>query len=523
MRRRTLLGAALATPLAAHAQTPPSTLRIGTSGAFTSLDPHYHRLTPNNLVADYLFDTLVIMDPAYKPVPGLAVSWVAETPLAWLVKLRPGVTFHDGSPFTADDVVFTFGRIPTVLNSPASFNDAVKPVIRMEVLDPLTIRMHTAEPVPLLPLNLGAPRIVSRKFGEGAVTADYNTGKAAIGTGPYKLGSVLLGDRIQFVRNEAYWGKKPAWERVDYRLIANGASRTAALQAGDVDAIDQVSTKDVATLKANPKLQVTSAAGNRLIYLYLDTGRAQTPFAFDLAGKPLAKNPLQDRRVREALSLAVNREGLRSQIMDGAAAPTGQLVPEGASGYDPGLRPLRYDVAQARKLLAEAGYGAGFQLTLHGPNDRYVNDRQLVEAIAQMWTRVGVKTTVSTAPASMFFAGASRDEYTADLTGWAPDNGDASSPLVQIIASVNPDKGRGAIPKPSHYGTPEIDRIIEQSLTVFDTEQREALYVEATRLGMADHAIIPLHHQLNISAMRQGLKLRPRLQEGIRAMEVDPA
>ncbi len=515
-----MVSAALAgLPVGARAEA--RTLRIATSGAFTSLDPHYHRLTPNNLVADHLFDTLVVMDPNYRPVPGLALSWAAVEPLVWEVKLRPGVVFHDGSPFTAEDVVFTWGRVPTVLNSPASFNDAVKPASRIEVLDPLTLRMHTREPVPLMPINLSQPRIVSRKHGEGAVTSDYNSGRAAVGTGPYILESVLLGDKVVFRRNEAYWGQKPAWERVEWRLIANGASRTAALQAGDVDVIDQVSTRDVATLRQNPALTVSSAAGNRLIYIYLDSGRAQSPFVFDLAGKPLAQNPLQDVRVRKALSLAVNRDGLRTQLMDGAAAPSGQLVPEGASGYDPSIKPDPYDPARARALLAEAGYKQGFALTLHGPNDRYVNDRQLVEALAQMWTRVGVKTAVQTMPSSMFFASAGRDEFSADLTGWAPDSGDASSPLVQIFASVNPEKGRGAIPKPSHYANPAVDAVIEKSLTVFDAEAREALYVEATRMGVADAAIVSLHHQSNIAALRKGLTLRPRLQEGVRAMEVD--
>ena len=521
MRRRhaLLLGLSLlATP--AYAQ---KALTVGTSGAFTSLDPHYHRLTPNNLVADHLFDTLVIMDPSFKPTPGLALSWMPVNERLWEVKLRPGVTFHDGTPFTADDVVFTFDRIPKVLNSPASFTDATKPISRMEVVDPLTIRMHTAEPVPLLPLNLSAPRIVSRKHGEGMVTSDYNSGKAAIGTGPYKLGSVLLGDKVVFVRNENYWGPKPAWDTVNWRLIANGAARTAALQSGDVDIIDQVATRDVATLQTNPRLQVTSAPGSRLIYLYVDASRETTPFAFDLQGKPLPRNPLLDQRVRQALSLAINREGIRTQIMDGASLVTGQLNPPGASGTDPSIKPDPYDPARARKLLADAGYPQGFALTLHGPNDRYVNDRQIVEAVAQMFTRVGVKTTVATMPSSMFFAASGRDEFTLTLTGWQPDNGDGSSALVQIVASSNPGKGRGAIYKASRYANPKADEVIEKALTTFDLETREALYAEAVRIGTSDYALVPLHFQLNIAAMRKGITLRPRLQEGVRAMEVDPA
>ncbi|GAC1344645.1 MAG: ABC transporter substrate-binding protein [Acetobacteraceae bacterium] len=503
---------------AARAET---VLNVGTGGAFTSLDPHYHNLTPNNLIADALFGALVTLDGEFKPQPNLAERWSAIDDHTWEFKLRPGITLSDGTPITADDVAFTIERIPSVLNSPSSFTPSVKPIERFETVDPLTFRLHTKNPEPLLPYFLANARIVSRKYGQGEVTADYNSGKAVIGAGPYKLESVLLGDRIVFVRNERYWGPKPFWDRVNYRLIVNDAARTAALQAGDVDIVDQVSTRDVATLQKNPKLDTRAPAGQRLIYLYLDTEREPTPFAFDMAGKPLAQNPLKDLRVRQALSLAINREGIRTQIMDGFAVPTGQLMPKGAAGYTPDLKPDPYDPQRARKLLADAGYPQGFALTLNGPNDRYVNDRAIVEAIAQMWTRIGVKTAVATGPASTFFSGAARDEYTTSLNGWASDTGEASSSLIQIIASSNPEKGRGAVLRRSHFAREAIDKVVEQSLATFDPEEREKLYVEATKMGLQEQAFIPLHHQVNIYAMRKGMSLRPRMQEGVRPWEVD--
>ena len=511
--------AALAFIAPARAET---LLRVGAGGAFTSLDPHYHNLNPNNTVSEYLFSSLVALDGAYRPTPGLAESWTLVGETTWEFRLRPGVLFHDGTPFTADDVAFTFERIPTVLNSPASFNFAVKPINRLEIIDPLTVRMHTAEPQPLLPVLLGSVRIVSRKHGEGAQTGDYNTGKAAIGTGPYKLESAALGDRLVFRRNEAWFGPRPAWDRVDYRVIANGASRTVALQAGDVDIIEQVGTRDVAGLRARPGIRIEAAPGQRLIYLFADASREVSPFVTDLSGQKLAANPLRDPRVRRALSLAINRDGIRTQIMDGFAAPTGQLMPEGAVGYDPTLKPDPFDLAQARKLLSEAGYPNGFALTLNGPNDRYVNDRSIVEAIAQMWTRAGVRTTVATAPASVFFSGAARDEYSMALTGWASDTGEASSSLVQIFASSNPAKGRGAVFRPSKYINPRVDELVERSLATLDPEAREALYQEATRVAMSETAYIPIHHQVNIWAVRPGYALRTRMQEGIRAIDVDP-
>lgn len=505
-------------PKAARAEDG-RTLNIATGGAFSSLDPHYHNLTPNNVLADYIFAGLVRFDPGFHPEPSLAVSWKAIDDKTWEFKLRDGVTFHDGTPFTAADVVFSFARIPTVLNSPSSFNFAVKTVTSLEVIDPLTIRMHTAAPAPLIPYMMTAPRIVSHHAAEGATTADFNSGKAAIGTGPYRLVSVTLGDRVVFRRNDAWWDKKPVWENVVYRVIANDGSRSAALQAGDVDVIDQVPTRDVPTLEKNPKIAIFSSSGLRLIYISPDAGREQSPFVLDLNGNKLPNNPLRDPRVRKALSLAINREGIRTQIMDGFAKPTGQLVPEGISGYDPAIKVDPYDPKEAKRLLAEAGYPNGFAITLHGPNDRYINDRTIEEAVAQMWTRIGVKTTVNSMPSSVFFSTQARDEFSIWLIGWSSDTGEGSSPLVQIVASSNPAKGwgGGATFHPSHFSDPAIDTVIEQALSTLDTPQREALYNKATEMAVAQTAFIPLHHQVNVWAMRKGLQMNGGMLEGTRA------
>ncbi len=510
--------ATLLVPLPAVSQT----LNIAVGGAFTSMDPHYHNLGPNNLLTTYVFSGLVRFDPKFNPEPDLAVSWAAISPTAWEFKLREGVTFTDGTPFTADDVVFSFERIPTVLNSPSSFAFAVKPITRIEVVDAHTLRFHTAEPIPLLPYNLASVRIVSRKDGQGAETGDYNTLKAAIGTGPYRVTEFVVGDHAVFRRNPSWWDKASAWETVNYRAIVNNASRDAALQSGDVDAIDQVPTRDVPQLRKNPKLSIISAPGQRLIYLFLDTQREQTPFATDLSGKMLPSNPLRDVRVRRALSLAINRDGIRDRIMDGFAAPTGQLMPEGASGYEPSVKPDPYDPAQAKKLLTEAGFPNGFGLTLQGPNDRYVNDSSVAEAIAQGWTRVGVKTAVDTMPSTTFFSRALKAEFSVDLTGWASDSGEASSNLIQIIASSNPEKGRGAVLNPAHYANARIDALIEKAVATIDPEAREDLYRQVIREVMPDEPIIPIHHQVNVFALRKGLAMRERMQEGIRAWEVSP-
>lgn len=521
MRTRTAL---LATCLALA--TPPAmaqrTLNVAVGGAFTSMDPHYHNLGPNNTMTGYVFEPLVLSDPDFKPSPGLAVSWTAVDPTTWEFRLRPGVTFSDGSPLTAEDVVFSFDRIPKILNSPSSFNFAVKPIQQIEVVDAHTLRFHTAQPVALMPYLMASPKIVSHKAANGASTADFNSMKAAIGTGPFRVTAFTVGDHATFERNATWWGGKLAWDTVNYRVIPNDASRGAALQSGDVDVIDQVPPRDVVNLKTSPKLSIISAPGQRLIYLSPDIGRAETPWVTDASGKKLDKNPLQDVRVRHALSLAINRDAIRDRVMDGFSAPTGQIMPQGATGYDPSIKPDPYDPAAAKKLLTEAGYPEGFGITLHGPNDRYVNDSKLAEAVAQMWTRIGVKTTVDTMPSAAFFSRATRFEFSIRLTGWASDTGEASSNLVQMIASSAPEKGRGAIFDPTRFADPKVDAVVEESLATVDPTAREALYLKATEMAMPQVPIIPLHFQVNIWAIRKGLTFHVRSYEGTRAWDIEP-
>ncbi len=503
---------------------PPASrkLTVVAGGAFTSLDPQYQNLGPNNTLTSYVFEPLIRFDPKFQPEAALAVSWKAIDEKTWEIKLRDGVTFHDGSPFTADDVVFSFARIPTLLNSPSSFIFAVKPIIRTEVVDAHTLRLITANPVPLMPYNLTSVAIVSKKLGDGMTTASFNSLRSAVGTGPYRVTEFAVGDHAMFQRNETWWGRAPWWNTVSYRLVADDAARIATLRAGEADIIDQVPTRDVQGLLANPKVTVVALPGQRLIYLAPDATRIVTPFVLDSAGRPLESNPLRDPRVRRALSLAINREGLKDRIMDGYAAPTGQLMPVGLSGYDPAITVDPYDPDRAKKMLADAGYPSGFGITLHGPNNRYINDQKLVEAIAQMWTRIGVKTTVEVMPAAMFFPRAVRADFSIRLTGWASDTGEASSNLTELVASSNPDKGRGAVFMPDKYANPKVDTIIEQALATIDTEKRESLYREAERLAMPDLPIIPIHHQVNIWAVRKGLTFHPRMQERTLAWDLEP-
>jgi peptide/nickel transport system substrate-binding protein len=508
----------------ASAQTAPAgtNLTMAVAAPVTSLDPHYHQLSPNNAVADMIFDRLVNTDSQARPVPGLATEWRAVEPNLWEFKLRPDVRFHNGNPFTAEDVAFTFERVPNVPNSPSSFAIFTRPIRAVEIVDPLTIRLRTEGPYPLMPLDMTSIRILDKETHTGAATEDFNSGRVAFGTGPYRMLSHRNGDRIEFERNDAYWGDKPAYARVAYRMITNDAARSAALLAGDVDFIDQVATSDVQRLRGDQKVALSEVTGLRIIYLSLDHLRTDaSPFVADNNGQPIPRNPLKDARVRRALSLAIDRQAIVERVMEGAATPAGQFFPPGIFSYVPELTAPRPDPEAARRLLAEAGFPQGFRLTLHGPNDRYINDARIIQAVGQMWTRIGIRTAVEAQPWTTFVARAGRQEFSAFLIGWG-SNPEGSHPLRNLIATWDRERGWGPSNR-GRYSNPEIDRMIEAAVAEMDDSKREKILQDAQRRAFEDVAIIPLHIQTNIWAMRRGLQHSARVDELTRAQDVRPA
>jgi peptide/nickel transport system substrate-binding protein len=477
----------------------------------TSADPHYHNLSPNNNVAGHLFDRLVHQDEKQRLIPGLALSWKPIDDTTWEFKLRQGVRFHDGSPFDAQDVVATIKRAPNVPNSPSSFGLYTKAIKEVIVVDPHTVRLKTATPHALLPNDLSSIHVISRKH-EGASTADFNAGKATLGTGPFKLAEFVLKEKIVLERNDAYWGPKVDWKRVTFKLITNDSARVAALLAGDVHLIENVPTTDIQKVKASPNLAVFATVSNRIIYLHLDSNRDQPPFVLDKAGKPLGKNPIKDVRVRRAMSKAINRPAIVERVMSGAAIPAGQLLPEGFFGVSPTLKPEVYDPAGARKLLAEAGYPDGFRITLHSPNNRYVNDEQIAQAVAQMLTQVGIDTRVEAMPSATFFTRATKLEFSLMLVGWGSGTGETSSPLRSLLATYDKDSGMGATNR-GRYSNPKMDALVAQALVTVDDQKREKLLAEASEVAMQDVGLIPLHYQVNYWAARKGLTYSPRADE----------
>jgi peptide/nickel transport system substrate-binding protein len=494
-------------------QVSAAELKVGLALEPSSIDPHYHNLSPNNSFARHIFDRLAHTDEKQRLEPGLAVSWKPLDDTTWEFKLREGVKWHDGSPFTADDVLFTFERAPKVEASPSSFALYTKGKTLTKV-DDHTIHIKTERPHPLMPNDVATINIISKKNGEGAKTEDYNSGKAAIGTGPYKLVEWVPGDRLVIENNPDYWGDKAQFDKVVMKPIKSGPARVAALLAGDVEFIDLVPTADIAGLETDANVVLSSGVSNRVIYLHLDHDRDASPFVTGTDGK----NPLKDLRVRKAISKAINRPAIVEKVMENVAIPAGQLLPEGFFGVSENLPPETYDPAAAKQLLADAGWGGGFGLTIHGPNDRYINDAKIAQAIGQMLTRVGIDTTVETMPKSVYFRRASRGgpdktpEFSFILVGWGSGTGEASSPLKSLLHTYNKDRGYGAANR-GRYSNPEVDKLVEDALATVDDAAREKMLQKATELAIGDLGIIPLHYQVNTWATRPGLAYIPRTDE----------
>lgn len=506
-----LAGAFLAAALMAIAlPVAAQELKIGLKSEPTSLDPQYQNIAVNNEIALHLFDALVAKDNKQQLVPALALSWRPVSDTVWEFKLRPGVTFQDGSAFTAEDVVFTYERVAKVPNSPSPFTALSRQITRLEIVDPLTLRISTASPSPLLPVDLAGLPILSHTAAaggapEGKTTAELDRGEGLVGTGPFKFVEWKRGGDLVLARNDSYWGPTPAWSRIVFKPLPDAAARVSALQAGAVDLIEDPPAGALPKLRSDSTIALAETASDRLIYIGLEQFAEPSPGIPDTEGK----NPLKDKRVRQALSAAIDRKALVDKVMIGNAQPAGDFLPWPAFGTRKDAQPDRYDPATARRLLAEAGYPKGFSVTLGAPNGRYINDLQVAQAIAAAWSRIGVKTEVEAPAPAAFFKNRDEFRYSAYLSGWTSDPADMSVALKALVATPNREKGMGGNNR-GRYSNPAVDAKLEEALRTVDSKKREALLQEASKIALADEALLPLQFELAVWAMRKGLTYAAR-------------
>jgi peptide/nickel transport system substrate-binding protein len=506
-RKQFLAGTAatLAAPRLAHAQG--DALRVGLKLSPTSMDPHF-RLSGEQAILRAIHTRFVGMSPAGQPIPGIAAGWQLDPgQRSWTFRLREDARFSDGSPITAEDVAYSLWRVPRIEGTAGGYHIFVRAITRVEPVDRHTLRLHTAEPYPFMVEDMTEIAVVAASLGEGFKPADFNAGRVEKFSGPYVLDGYRFGEHVTVRRNPHWSGPAPAFDAVSFRVIPNDAARVAALLAGDVRAIDELPVQDLARLRRDPELNVTQIAGMRVMYIAMDSDRDVTPHVRDASGAPLTRNPFKDARVRQALSFAINRAAIVERVMEGAATVASNLLPDGTAGTSARLGVAPHDPDRARRLLAEAGYPQGFQVTIHATNDRYPNDEKVAQAIAQFWTRVGVRTEVATLPNASYFPQASRQAFSVMAAQYGADN--VSYAYRALVHTFDRERGLGTANRTRHF-SPRADALVARGLVEMDEARRNALFAEAADVAIGEEAIIHMiYHPAYIYAARRPASVTP--------------
>ncbi|MBD9649997.1 ABC transporter substrate-binding protein [Ensifer sp. ENS09] len=465
-------------------------LRIATSYKLMTLDPHYANLNENTSLLSHIYERLVYQDEGLELKPGLASSWRALSSTHWEFKLRDGVRFHDGAVFDADDVVYSIERIRDFLKPPSGgFRSSVSGIKAVSAPDPLTVVIETNVAAPTLPLTFSSIFIMNKPADGFETTEALNSGAAPNGTGPYKFASWSSGENLRLVRNDAYWGGKPAWLKVTFRVIESPAARVAGLSTGEVDVADAIPARDVDGLKQRGAW-IASVGAARINFLQFDVARDTLPGVTDKAGAPIA-NPFKNPQVRRALALATDRGILADKILAGYGTAASQVFPTGLPGTSAKLLPEAPDYAQAKALLAKAGYPDGFNLVLAGPAGRYPGDAESLQAIAQSWARIGIAAQPATAPFSVFNTKRAAGDYAVWYGG---TSGEAVDIILRaLLASPSKERGTGAL-NFGKYQNAAFDEMLDKAESIAVGPERNAALASATELVMADQPIIPLYH-----------------------------
>lgn len=494
-----------------------ATFRWAGGADVSSMDPYARNETFLLTFTANIYEPLVRRTPDLKIEPALALRWGQVSPTTWFFDLRPNVKFHDGTPFTADDVVFSMTRAAGKGSNMLSYFSTVKEVRKVS---DLRVEVDTTRVDPLLPIKWAAISIMSRAWAEkhNAVNvADLTkaeegyANRHAMGTGPFRLTERKDGERTVLARNADWWDTATHnLDEVVYVPITNPATRVAALRSGDIDMIYDVPPADTPALKRDANLKVMEGPETRVVFLAFNQERAELP-----ESSVKGSNPFKDRRVREAIYRSVDVEAIRRAVMRGQSFPTALLVAPVINGYVKELdkRPAMLKPEQARQLLADAGYPDGFTTVMDCPNDRYVNDEAICQAVAAMLARIGVKVDLVAQTRNKFFGKVMRKgDYSPGqvnlyLMAWSPaatyDVHNVFDSLLQT-PSATTRRGQANI---GGYSNAEFDALAEKIDTEVDKHAREQLIREATVLYMKDYAYVPLHQQAIVWAMRKNIEL----------------
>lgn len=519
-----LLVTGLVTGWASHAvlapaARPQTTFKVALQGGLNSLDPYtLNESVTLGLLANVM-EGLIRRDKDLNIIPGLAERWEVLNPTRWRFYLRNGVTFHDGSPFTADDVIFSAIRA----RGPGSqLRTRIPTDAKVEKVDDYTVDFVLASPNPILHYEWETWFIVSKAWSEanGATTAQAANAPSlspfalkANGTGPFTVASHEPGMKTVFRPNPRWWGKpEHNIDEVVFQTVHSDSTRVAALLSGEVDLIDPLPLQDIPRIRANADTAVLTAPELRTIFLNMDSMNDELAYS-NIKGR----NPFKDVRVRRAFYQAIDIETIKSKVMRGLATPTAIMIsPLLFSGADK-LKRWPYDVSAAKRLMAEAGYADGFELVMDCPNDRYVNDEELCQAVSAMLGRIGVKVKLNALPKAQYFAKVSPPKYDSsfNLLGWTPGSLDSWSVLANLVLCRDA-KGNGGTFNFGGYCNPQIDDLAKKILVELDTAKRDAMIGEAFRLLHEDAGIIPLHQQALVWGVTRNVQIAQRADGHIR-------
>ena len=484
------------------------TFTYANQGDALSMDPH---MLNESLLLNFtgnVYEALVGRGKKLELQPELATEWRRTAPTVWRFTLRKGVKFHDGSPFTADDVIFSYERARGEGSDMKTYVGQIKEIRKV---DPHTIDIATLEPFPILPDVLTLWRIMSKRWCEkndATRPVDVRKGTEnyasthANGTGPFMLKSRQPGVRTVLVPNPNWWNKaEHNLTEAIFLPIDNAATRVAALISGEIDMMEPVPLQDVQRLQRDPRLKVMQGPELRTIFLGMDQKRDELLFS-----SVKGKNPFKDRRVRQAFYQAIDINAIRARIMRGAATPTALMVAPGINGFDPALnKRLPYDAKAAKKLLADAGYPSGFEVTMNCPNDRYVNDAEICQAVAVMLARISVKVNLLAEPKATYFPKVLLRNTSFYLLGWTPGTYDSHNPLFSLMATPG-DGGQGQFNLGS-YSNARLDELTRQIASETDAAKRQAMISEAFKIHAEDIGHIPLHQQALTWGMKKNIEL----------------
>jgi peptide/nickel transport system substrate-binding protein len=498
-----VLSALAATGLVANAQT----IRIANQGDALSMDPHSLNESLQLSTTGNVYEPLVGRNKDLSLAPALATAWKQTAPTVWQFELRRGVQFHDGTPFTADDVLFSFARTQADGSDMKSYTNDFK---EMRKINDFLVEIETKTPFPILADVISQVAIMSKKWCEAnqsLTPVDRRKGIEnaasfrANGTGPFRLRERQPGVRTVFTRNGSYWGKiEGNVAEVIFTPIGNDATRVAALLSGEVDVMEPVPVQDIGRVNNGANTRAITGPELRTIFLGMDQKRDEL-----LYSSVKGKNPFKDRRVRQAFYQAIDIEGIKKTVMRGASNPTALMVGPGINGFQPEARRLPYDVEAARKLMAEAGYASGFEVSMNCPNDRYVNDSRICQAVAANLARINVKINLQAETKGTYFPKILRRDTSFYMLGWTPSTYDAHNALNALMACPD-NKGAGQYNLGSSCH-PKVDELTKKIQAETDKARRNAMIKEAFDLHSADVGHLPLHQQALAWGVSKNVKL----------------